>query len=124
MHSSRMHTTHSFTICCGILCMPPATMHAPYNHAHPPQPCMPPINHACPPPTMHTPPPTMHAPWQPCMPPMNRMINRCKNITLSQTSFAGGNKETFQWQANCLLYQRNKFEHVSSKTSPVYTQTE
>ena len=55
---------------------------------------------------------------------MNRMINRCKNITLSQTSFAGGNKETFQWQANRLLSQRNKFEHVSSKTSPVYTQTE
>ena len=28
-------------------------------------------------------------------PPMNRMTNRCKNITLPQTSFAGGNKSTF-----------------------------
>ena len=26
-------------------------------------------------------------------PPVNRMIDRCKNITLPQTSFAGGNKE-------------------------------
>ena len=25
-------------------------------------------------------------------PPVNRMTNRCKNITLPQTSFAGGNK--------------------------------
>ena len=26
-------------------------------------------------------------------PPVNRMTNRCKNITLPQTSFAGGNYE-------------------------------
>ena len=26
------------------------------------------------------------------LPPVNRMTNRCKNITLSQTSLAGGNK--------------------------------
>ena len=26
-------------------------------------------------------------------PPMNRMTDRCKNITLPQTSFAGGNKK-------------------------------
>ena len=33
-------------------------------------------------------------PWeQPRVPPpMNRMTNRCKNITLPQTSFAGGDK--------------------------------
>ena len=68
------------------------------------QPCMPPpSNHACPPAA------TTHAPLeqthmlpsrdQPCMPPqgatthappVNRMTNRCKNITLPQTSFAGG----------------------------------
>ena len=27
------------------------------------------------------------------IPPVNRMTNRCKNITLPQTSFAGGNYE-------------------------------
>ena len=53
-------------------------------------------NHACPPgATMHTPPQE-----QPCppwsnhdTPPVNRMTNRCKNITLPQTSFAGSNNE-------------------------------
>ena len=31
-------------------------------------------------------------------PPVNRMIDRCKNITLSQTSFAGGNnKRNKKW---------------------------
>ena len=28
-------------------------------------------------------------------PPLNRMTDRCKNITLPQTSFAGGNEATF-----------------------------
>ena len=28
------------------------------------------------------------------LPPVNRMTDRCKNITLPQTSFAGGNKVT------------------------------
>ena len=77
-------------------CIPPATVHAPSgNHTCPPQPCMPPGkhactpgNHACPPATTHTSPPaTTHAP----PPPVNRMTNRCKNITLPQTSFGGGN---------------------------------
>ena len=92
---------------------PPATMHTPGNHAHPLQPCTLPGNHARPSTTMHTPqqpqhPPSNHAhPLQPCTPPpatththplatthappVNRMTNRCKNITLPQTSFAGGN---------------------------------
>ena len=30
-------------------------------------------------------------PEQACPPPVNRMTDRCKNITLPQTSFAGGN---------------------------------
>ena len=99
-------------------CMPPQSNHAcppweqprtpPWsNHACPPeQPCMPPgatthtpqSNHA----TMHAPlGATMHAPpqEQPRMPPsnharpppVNRVTNWCKNITLPQTSFAGGN---------------------------------
>ena len=35
---------------------------------------------------------TTHTPQeQPCMPPVNRMTNWCKNNTLPQTSFAGGN---------------------------------
>ena len=86
-------------------CMPPTTM-------HPPQPCMPPSNHTHTPATMHephnhAPPTTMHAPLQPHMPPqqphmppanhacpppppVDRMTHMCKNITLPQTSFAGG----------------------------------
>ena len=89
MHSSRMRTAHSLTVSHRILCMPPTTMHAPCNHTHPQQPCMPPTtthtpqqpcmppwqqytppsnhahplgNHTCPPQTMHTPLPTMQPP--------------------------------------------------------------
>ena len=51
-------------------------MHAPLE-----QPRMPPSNHTHPSPGA-----TMHAL------PVNRMTNWCKNITLPQTSFAGGNK--------------------------------
>ena len=59
---------------------PNKTMHAPRsNHARSP----PRSNHTHP-----TPPPgSNHA----CHPPVNRMTNWCKNITLPQTSFAGGN---------------------------------
>ena len=94
---------------------PTFATHTPLCHACPPSPCMPP------PPEQPRMPPgaTTHAPreqprmtpWeQPHMspgsnhahppgetthapPPVNRMINRCKNITLPQTSFAGGNKQ-------------------------------
>ena len=79
---------------------PPATTHAPSNHAcpHPPvatmhTPPRPPAtthipgNHACPP-------ATTHAPQQPRMLPLaDRMTHTCKNITLPQTSFAGGNND-------------------------------
>ena len=37
------------------------------------------------------------------LPPVNRMTDRCKNITLPQTSFAGSNKNAFQWNAYHLL---------------------
>ena len=41
-------------------------------------------------------PPAMHAGIPaPSPPPVNRMTNRCKNITLPQTSFAGGKDEAF-----------------------------
>ena len=91
-------------------------MHAPSrkNHACPPEKTMhTPLGktmHAPPEKTMHTPPgKTMHAPPEKTMhplgkathappeqprtppPPVNRMTNWCKNITLPQTSFAGGN---------------------------------
>ena len=39
-------------------------------------------------------------------PPVNRITNRCKNITLPQTSFAGGNKKAFQSKTNCPLANR------------------
>ena len=111
MHSSRMRTTGSLTVSLYL-----AISHAPpleQPHMSPPeQPRMPPrSNHTPPRATMHTPlGATMHAPPeqpctppqdQPCMPPpgatmhphsVNRMTNMCKNITLPQTSFAGGKK--------------------------------
>ena len=62
---------------------PRATMHAPSGattHAPQEQPHTPQSNHACPPGSNHT------------CPPVNRMTNRCKNITLPQTSFAAGNE--------------------------------
>ena len=39
--------------------------------------------------------------WSGTPPPVNRMTNRCKNITLPQTSFAGGK--------NVFLQQKNRF---------------
>ena len=36
------------------------------------------------------------------LPPVNRMTNRCKNITLPQTSFAGGNKNWTIFLCNSL----------------------
>ena len=87
-----------------------ATMHAPHNHAHPPATMHAPCNHTCPLATTHA--PSNHAcPQQPCMPlatmyppatmhapppTVNRMTNRCKNITLSQTSFAGNKNISFE----------------------------
>ena len=98
-HSSPNKTTHTH---------PGATTHPPgSNHAHPPpeQPHMPPqSNHACPPEQPHMPPWNNHAcppratthapPQQPRTPPVNRMTNWYKNITLLQTSFAGGNNNS------------------------------
>ena len=71
-HTCPLATTHA----------PLATTHAP----HPWQPCMPPSNRACPPHQQPCMPPRNHA----HPPPLNRMTNWCKNITLPQTSFAGG----------------------------------
>ena len=115
---------------CPLPCMPPPctppAMHTPLScmlhatHAHhtcapyhnPSPHICPPATHATPqnklPPAMHTlstmhAPPATHAP-----PPMDRMRDVCKNITLPQTSFAGGNKAkaflyknafAFQWYA-------------------------
>ena len=88
----------------------PTTTHVPQppQPCTPPQPCMPPYNHTCPPATMQapqqprTPPATMHAPrnhthppHNHTRPPVNRMTNKCKNITLRQTSFAGGISSNF-----------------------------
>ena len=87
MHSSRMHTAHSLTVCHGrSICLgdsppphtPPAT-HTP-RHAHPP--CMPPAMHAplpCTPPSMHTPPPL----WT------EFLTHASENITLPQIRCGG-----------------------------------
>ena len=78
-----MRTARSLTVSRRILRTPPATTHAP-----PPQPCMPPTT--TPPATMHAPQPC--TPQQPHTPPPWTEWHTCKNITLPQTSFAGGNK--------------------------------
>ena len=94
----------------------PLAMHAPHQPCMPPWPWTPPAMHA----PCHTCPPAMQAPlpctpkWpctspchahmplchahpQPCTPsghtcpPCEQNDNKCKNITLPQTSFAGGN---------------------------------
>ena len=111
MHSSRMRTARSLIISPYLIvshtCPPGATTHAPQsNHACPPgsNHAPPWSNPACPPgATTHAPPQSNHAcppQEQPCTPhspqsnhacpPVNRMTSRCKNITLPQTSFAGG----------------------------------
>ena len=115
----------SYTPPCNHAC-PPATMHAPQqphmppqqpctppsNHTCPPatthvprQPCTPPSNHTCPLATMHAPSATMHAPWQPHMPPLwtEFLTLASENITLPQTSFAGGNK-SWDLMTDCTLF--------------------
>ena len=61
---------------------PPSTPH----HAGSSLLCTSPTMHAH---AIHTPP--THP--LPCTPPVNRMTDTCKNITLPQTSFAGGNNK-------------------------------
>ena len=79
MHSSRMRTARSSGRPGGLHQAPPR------DQAPPP---------SRPPGTRHTP------------PPVNRMTNRCKNITLPQTSFAGGNKlcTTVSTERVCEIY--------------------
>ena len=69
MHSSRMRTARSSSRPGGV-----STRH--------------PISQTRPAPQEQTPPKTRHPPG-PDTPPVNRMTNRCKKITLPQTSFAG-----------------------------------
>ena len=115
MHSSRMRTARSLTVSPYLVIshacpplpeqprmlpreqprMPPEQPRTPAPRAttHPPeQPCTPPGATTHPPEQPHMPPrATMHAPPGATMhaPHVNRMTNRCKNITLPQTSFAG-----------------------------------
>ena len=60
------------------------------------------------PPGQVHPPRQVHPPWQ-VHPPVNRMTNWCKNITLPQTSFAGGKK--YIWVS--LINLRRMKENVS-----------
>ena len=48
------------------------------------------------------------------LPPVNRMTNRCKNITLPQTSFAGGNDT---WPIRCMAQSTNCQSHQNHKIS-------
>ena len=47
-----------------------------------------------------TPPPPMQTPWRPPA-PVNRMTDRCKNIFLPQTSFAGGKNVVIMNRRKC-----------------------
>ena len=81
MHSSRMRTTRSSSCPGGS---PPGT-----SREQTPPGADPPPPQSRPPTARHAGiPPAMHAGMPP--PPVNRMTDRCKNITLPQTSFAGG----------------------------------
>ena len=73
-----MHTPWQLCITPSNPAHPLATTHAPWQPCTPPQQPRTPSNHACPPATTHT-------------PPVDRIADTCKNITLPQTSFAGGN---------------------------------
>ena len=93
MYTPQQPCTPPHLACPPQPCMPPSN-HAcpPSNHACPPQPCMPPTtthtphNHACPP-QPRMPPRTMHAP----LPLWTEFLTHAsENITLPQTSFAGG----------------------------------
>ena len=116
-----MHTAHSLTVSPYLVvshaCPPTEQPHTPPGATmHPPeQPHMPPqSNPTCPPRA------TMHAPLeQPhTSPPVNRMTNWCKNITLPQTSFAGGyNGITWKWVAisiwsDSIVFNENRITSV------------
>ena len=80
MHSSGMRTARSSGRPGGLHQTPPWSR-PPGAGTHPPEQA---------PPKDQTP-QSSHPPGSRHPPPMNRMTDRCKNITLPQTSFAGGN---------------------------------
>ena len=86
MHTPRPHMPSQPNMPPGNICPQPCmpTGNVPQTPGHTPQPCTSPRAH--PPNPLGTPP--GHA-----CPPVNRMTDRCKNITLPQTSFAGDNKD-------------------------------
>ena len=49
----------------------------------------------------------------PGTPPVNRMTDACENITLPQTSFAGGKN------ANFVYYGKTRFKHTMHSHFPV-----
>ena len=104
MHSSRMRTARSLTISHsipGVICPTPLDADPPgcrpFLHADPPwmltpagyRPSLDADTSLDADPPFHV---TCDACWEANPTPMNRMTHRCKNITLPQTSFAGGNQ--------------------------------
>ena len=99
MHSSRMHTAGSSSRLRGVT---PGTPPPPQEQAPPRSspPRISPWEQAPPSPPKQVPPRSRHP-----LPPVNRMTDRCKNITLPQTSFAGSKKH-IKWQlGNIALIQ-------------------
>ena len=72
--------------CIPVGCFPPAAVAVPDGGLHQAPPPPPEEAH---PREEATPPRRKHPPGG-STPPVNRMTNRCKNITLPQTSFTGG----------------------------------
>ena len=92
MHSSRMHTARSKRRpggLGGLQQAPPVKKNTP-RRKHP-------LGRKHTPQTKH--PPGGSTPWRK-HPPVTRMTNRCKNITLPQTSIAGGKNPNFVQHIN------------------------
>ena len=96
MHSSRMRTTR-FTVSPAHTpgpCIPPFHVHPPATHA--------PSCHACPPPAMHA-------------PSVDRMTDTSENVSLPQTSFAGGSKSRETKSAfGCRIWELFKYSTQQS----------
>ena len=90
-HSSWIHTASFSQFGCMLGSHPPFPVHGgkpPPFPVHAGKPTLFPVHAGKPTPLPRKP------------PPVNRMTHRCKNITLPQTLFAGGNKQSYGWDWN------------------------
>ena len=70
---------------------------------------------------IHPPLETCKACWDTTPPPVNRMSDRCKNITLPQTSFAGGNNVSSMNALPCQVYfKKTKIRTATAKLALIF----